>query len=834
MTEERHVCGMSSAQVAEVLAGNEIDCIRNVAIVAHVDAGKSTLCDVLLARSGLIGRNASCALDSMEDEKARGITIKAAAVTLGYELGSSNCVINLIDCPGHVDFSSEVTASLRVADGCFIVIDSVEGVQVQTEAVIRNAVRERVVPALVINKIDRLMMQLGLSPEDAYQQFVASSLPLEGLIGEAGPFAEACKSELHRSLCPRAEENSVCFTAGLKGWGFSLRTFADLISRKYRVPAAGGMENRLWGDWYFNDETKRFTRSQLDGSGQKLERTFCRFVLRPLYSILHACRGGKADELSAAVAFYWPEKADSFRAETELLGDNLFHHVMKTLLPASDALVGLAEGVLPSPRTAQRYRAEVLVEEGEEELMEAVRRCDPEGPLVMFISKMVPIPKTWNFYAFGRVFSGTLSSGSEVRVLEGGVPSRPTKLQSVVVMMGHREERTQKLAAGCPAAVGGLSDIVSKSGTVVAAAIQEERQTAMRPLQLDLSPVVTSSVECSKAADKVHLVKALRWLAKSDPLVKCTVENNETVVAAAGELHLEVCLKQLRDRMNGPPGAETADRKLTVSEPAVPYKETVTTYSSQQCLAKSSNKLNRIYVTAEPLAEGIAEAIEKREISQPRDLLAWGWTSEEVKSVMHLDRLESGPNILVNATKGVPNINDVRQHLVSAFSAVMGEAVLCGGGARGVRINIEDVMIHPDNAHRGPSEIIPAARRAMSAAILCSEPQLLEPIFDCKIDTSETHAGGVRSLVPRRRGVTYDEQHTVAGVCIAASVPVSSSFGMAQELRSRSGGKSSMQCSFSHWAPLPETLFDEAVSRSRAKNGLRGPLPQFKDYIDRL
>ena len=198
---------------------SNIEQVRNIGIIAHVDHGKTTTSDSLLAAAGIISERIAgeaLVLDYLTVEKQRGITVKSANISLYHEYEGKPYVINLIDTPGHVDFSGRVTRSLRVLDGAIVVVDAVEGVMTQTETVIRQALEERVRPILFINKVDRLIKELKLSPEQMQQRFVEIIRDVNNLIDL---YAEP---EFRKKWKLNPMEGTVAFGSAKDKWGISI------------------------------------------------------------------------------------------------------------------------------------------------------------------------------------------------------------------------------------------------------------------------------------------------------------------------------------------------------------------------------------------------------------------------------------------------------------------------------------------------------------------------------------------------------------------------------------------------------------------------------------
>ena len=177
------------------------------------------------------------------------------------------------------------------------------------------------------------------------------------------------------------------------------------------------------------------------------------------------------------------------------------------------------------------------------------------------------------------------------------------------------------------------------------------------------------------------------------------------------------------------------------SDPVVSYRETVTEESDQMCLSKSPNKHNRLFMKAAPLEDGVAEEIDKGEISHKQDFKErariltnkYNWDGTEARKIWCFGPEATGPNLVVDCTKGVQYLNEIKDSVVAGFQWAMKEAPLCEEHARGVRFNIHDVTLHADAIHRGGGQIIPTARRCFLACMLTAKPALLEPVYLCEI-----------------------------------------------------------------------------------------------------
>jgi len=837
--------------------------IRNMSVIAHVDHGKSTLTDSLVAKAGIIAASKAGetrATDTRKDEQERCITIKSTAISMFFDMDHKDLefikqdrakkpdgsletgfLINLIDSPGHVDFSSEVTAALRVTDGALVVVDCVSGVCVQTETVLRQAIAERIRPILFMNKMDRALLELQLEQEELYQTFQRIVENVNVIVAtycdDDGPMG---------TVRVDVNNGSVGFGSGLHGWAFTLKQFAEMYATKFGVDT-DKMMKKLWGESFFNPKTKKWSKSKDEDN----KRSFCMYVLDPIYMVFDAIMNFKKEQTEKLLTKLTTASGKMVKdvlknEEKEMEGKPLMKAVMRNWLPAGEAMFQMICIHLPSPVTAQKYRAELLYEGPHDDLAcMGIKNCDATAPLMMYISKMVPTSDKGRFYAFGRVFSGKIATGMKARIMGPNfVPGKKEDLyeksiQRTILMMGGRVEAIEDVPAGNICGLVGVDQFLVKTGTITT--FKEAHN--MKVMKFSVSPVVRVAVEPKNPADLPKLVEGLKRLSKSDPMVQCFIEESgEHIIAGAGELHLEICLKDLEE--------DHAQIPLKKSDPVVSYRETVSEESSIMCLSKSPNKHNRLFMRACPMPDGLAEDIEDGKVNPRDDFKIRGryladtyeYDITEARKIWCFGPDTNGPNLMIDCTKGVQYLNEIKDSVVAGFQWASKEGVLCDENLRATRFNLYDVALHADAIHRGGGQIIPTARRVLYASMLSAEPRLMEPVYQVEIQCPENAVGGIYGVLNRRRGHVFEEAQTPGTpmFVVKAYLPVNESFGFTADLRSNTGGQAFPQCVFDHWQVMPGDPLDEGtkvniiVEECKKRKGLKPGCPSIDNYLDKM
>lgn len=862
-----------------------------MSVIAHVDHGKSTLTDSLVCKAGIISaRNAGTAryTDTRADEQERGITIKSTGISMYFEydmsagevlskadvstkvdtdtteiadkgddidISGNSYLINLIDSPGHVDFSSEVTAALRVTDGALVVVDAIEGVAVQTGTVLRQAMAERVKPSLMVNKVDRALLELQLTGEEIYQN-MRMAIENVNVIIESYRFGD-------KDWQVDPTKGTVAFGSGLHQWGFTLKNFAKFYAEKFKT-TEDKMAEKLWGDWCFVTDAggkSKWVSSTSVNSNNGVDkdtgakRAFIAFIMDPIMNMFQAVMNNELNKKGVPKAFNMATQVGVTLTEEErktLTGKPLLKRIMQKWIPAAEAVLEMVVVHLPSPATAAKYRAETLYDGPvDDEACTAIRNCDTSetAPTMMYVSKMIPGADN-RFTAFGRVFSGKVSTGQKVRILGPNYePGKKTDLfqkaiQRVVIMMGRYTETVADIPAGNTCGLIGVDQFIVKSGTIT----NLESACCIKTMKFAVSPVVRVAVAVKNSGDLPKLVEGLKKLSKSDPMVKCeTTEAGEHIIAGCGELHLEICLKDLQeDFMKG--------AVLNVTPPVVTYMETVTKESSE-VLSKSANKHNRLFCTIEPLNEEICHMFDEGDVKPGMDAkerakilreppFQWDEASTPQKIWCFGDD-GIGPNCVSERTVGVAYLNEIKDSVVGGFKWACNEGPTCEEAVRGMKLWVNDVVLHADAIHRGMGQISPVSRRVTYAGMFQAAPALLEPMFLVNITCPSNITGSIYNVLSMRRGTVFDEGAGLAGgvANMKAYLPVAESFGFSKSLAEATSGAAFSQLQFDHWQAVEggdmdfrdeTTKLGKTIRAIRERKGLVPEVPPLDRYLDRL
>ena len=405
-----------------------------IATAGHVDHGKTTLSDSLVSSNGLISSKLVGKvrfLDSNEEEQKRGITMHASAISLGFTLTTPHqqmqqavpqeYLINLVDSPGHIDFSCDVSTATRLCDGALIVVDVVEGACTQTHAVVHKALKEGLWPCLVLNKIDRLVLELRLSPIDAFYQLrrvieninaLASTLVKSAVamaVSSGQPVDREALEELWTFSPPKG---NVVFASAYDCWGFSIQKFAAIWSKKLGL-SRQILQKHMFDDFCLNPMTKKLTRydplsSSSAVAGDAPKPMFASLVLDPIWTLYETAvveqDASKAAKMAARALGVQIEAREVSSREPRSTVQAIF----RSWLPLADAVLRAVVKHLPSPCASQASSGRIsgllpsvfgdvkshsAFPPATLQIMENIKACDAteESPVVVFVSKLVGI-----------------------------------------------------------------------------------------------------------------------------------------------------------------------------------------------------------------------------------------------------------------------------------------------------------------------------------------------------------------------------------------------------------------------------------------------------------
>jgi len=519
--------------------------VRNVAILGHLHHGKTTFVDTLVQATQEKEWDPSREKrfsDTRKDEQERELSIKSTCLSLVLEnLKAKSYLLNLLDCPGHVNFSDESTAALRSSDGAVVVVDAVEGVMLSTVRLVKQAISARVPVTLVINKVDRLILELKLPPQDAYFKLLHTIEEVNAVIADelellATAPGQAAGGAAMRQVRLSPEKGNVCFASAQHGWSFTLPSFAEMYVLRMSDGSNGSgsraaaaavpadeLAKRLWGDWYHDPEQCTFTKKK--PSSGAATRTFVQFILEPLYKMYSQAVGETPEDLARTL------KALGVRltpAETHMDPKPLLRLCLSRFFGYPRGFVEMVTKYVPSPVESAATKV-ALYYTGYQTSAAAVamRACKADGPLIANVVKLYNTPDGTKFLALARIYSGTVRTGQRVRVLGEGFSQEDdedmavAEVAAVAVGVGRFSIEVSQAVAGNCVLLDGIDAPIKKTATIVD--MQETEAAIFRPLKFDNCSVVKLAVEPLKPAELPKMVEALRRVNKSYPLVTTKV-----------------------------------------------------------------------------------------------------------------------------------------------------------------------------------------------------------------------------------------------------------------------------------------------------------------------
>ncbi|KAI1366007.1 P-loop containing nucleoside triphosphate hydrolase protein [Xylaria arbuscula] len=802
------------------------DQTRNVALAGHLHHGKTAFMDMLVLETHDITDRLDKRMGKKRDEQLRytdthimerdrGLSIKAAPMSLVLQStkGKSH-LLNIIDTPGHVNFVDEVAASLRLVDGLALVVDVVEGVQVNTEQIIKHAVLEDIPMTLIINKMDRLILELRLPPSDAY-------FKLKHVVEEVNTIIENTRPGSGETKRLSPEKGNVLFACSEMGWCFTLQSFSKMYADSFPGVITEELAKRLWGDIYYNPKKRTFSRKPLPGE-QGAKRSFIHFVLEPIYKVFSHTISQSPEELKPILSSLGIElKPSQYKMDAK----TILKIVCEQFFGPSTGFVDMVVQHIPSPveaagRKLERYYTGPL----DTKVAESMKKCDQDGPLVVHVTKLFNTVDAKSFYSFGRVMSGIARPGMQVRVLGEGYSIDDEEdmvmatIGSVYIAETRYNVETDGVPAGSLVLLSGIDNSIVKSATLVPPKLEDDEDAYIfKPVTHFTESVLKVAVEPINPSELPKMLDGLRKINKSYPLITTKVEESgEHIVLGTGELYMDCVLHDLRRLY--------ADMEIKVSDPVTRFCETVEEMSATKCYAETPNKRNKITMIAEPLDDGIAEDIESGRVRLRDGARKVGkffqerydWDLLAARSIWAFGPDEMGPNILQDDTLAEVDktlLRSVRETIRQGFSWATREGPLCEEPIRNTKFRITDAVLAQEAIFRGGGQIIPTARRACYSSFLMASPRLMEPLYSCSMVGPQEAVPMLYNVLARRRG------HVLADGPIAGTplyrvhglIPVIDSFGFETDLRIQTEGQAMVSLVFDKWQKVPGDPLDKEV-----------------------
>jgi elongation factor G len=739
---------------------------RNIGIMAHIDAGKTTSTERILFYTGVTYKIGSvdegtATMDWMEQERERGITITSAATTAAWKRSGKEFLINIIDTPGHVDFTVEVERSLRVLDGAVAIFDAVHGVQPQSETVWRQADKYRVPRLAFINKMDRTGADFEHAVKTIRQRLGAHPVPIQCPIGKEDQFI---------GVIDFLEEKAIIWleeTLGAKYEVFEVTKLWDPAFLKTRPDISSALKASAVDEAYYKEHREKTVEYIAEHDDALVEKFL----------------GGEpisADELRASL-----RRSTIALKLVPVLAGSAFKN--KGIQPLLDAVVDF----LPSPLDVPPV--EGTKPNGEIEL----RRASDEQPFAALAFKIMSDPFVGHL-TYIRVYSGVLKSGSYIY---NSTKQTRERIGRLLRMHANKREEIDSIHAGDIAACVGL-----KSVTTGDTLCDESKPVVLESIEFP-APVISVAIEPKTKADQDKLGNALGKLAQEDPTfrVHSDPDTGQTIISGMGELHLEIIV----DRM-----MREFSVQASVGRPQVAYRETIRKHAEAEGKyirqTGGRGQYGHCKIEVSPLPSSAHEDMhemstdELDELSKEVAGAGGKWRFDKEHRLLFVDKVVGGA---------------IPREFIPPIDAGIREAMETGVLAGYEMVDIAVVLVDGSYHEVDSSEMAFKIAGSMAFKEACSraKPVLLEPIMKVEVVVPEEYQAQVFGNLNARRAQIQGSDSRGGAQIIRAQVPLAEMFGYATDLRSRTQGRASFTMHFSHYEEAPASVSEEVISKATGK-----------------
>ena len=744
----------------------QLDQIRNIGIMAHIDAGKTTCTERILFYTGVtykIGEvhEGTATMDWMEQERERGITITSAATTASWKRFDKTYRINIIDTPGHVDFTVEVERSLRVLDGAVAVFDAVAGVQPQSETVWRQADKYRVPRIAFINKMDRVGADFDHSLRSMRERLAAHPVPITFPIGREGNFIGIIDFIEERAIVWKDE------TLGSEYETLPLEKLWDAEYLKEHPALETAVRATALSPEFYKAHRDKVVEYIAEHDDAILTKYLEQHKLEP-------------EELRASL-----RRSTIALKLVPVIAGSAFKN--KGVQPLLDAVIDY----LPSPVDVPPVEG-TTTDGSEPEL----RLPSDDQPFAALAFKIMTDPFVGHL-TFIRVYSGVLKTGQSVY---NSTKKTRERIGRLLRMHANKREEIESVEAGDIAACQ------LKNVTTGDTLCSEDKPIVLESIDFPV-PVISVAIEPKTNADQEKMATALSKLAQEDPTfrVHTDVDTGQTLISGMGELHLEIIV----DRMMREFGV-----KADVGRPQVAYRETILKLAEAEHkhIKQSGGRgqYGHVKLTVQPLPSTGREDMRDMSVDALDELAkqvagkGGKWRFDKEHRLLFIDKLVGGsiPKEFI-----APIENGVKE--------AMENGVLAGYEMVDLAVTVIDGSYHDVDSSEMAFKI--AGSMAFKEACRRATPKLLEPIMRVEVVVPEDYMGPVIADLNSRRGQMEGRESRSGSEIINVLVPLAQMFGYATEIRSRTQGRGSFTMHFSHYQQTPAAVSEEVIAKATGK-----------------